>query len=384
MLAAATATVSGCGRTGPGARSDAPRLDLVIERRIGGEDMALSHVFRLAVGPKGFIAEVDGPPTRVLLIGPDGTSVASGSRGDGPSEYRSVTGLGFAGDTLWVADARSSRALFFELSGAFLGSGRVSAPAAAEGGSTAGPIGRLEDGSWLASRAGLCITCVLTGLTTARIYVRVADGVVRDTVFQQPLPRADFIDMPVGRWHIEGLGPLAQRPLLVRSGPGLWVVDRQSAKSAGPASFRLHRIDRTGDTVRSATIRYEPIAVTDAWKDAWCRDRTASAAGLPGVPSGKAEAACREAASFPAYFPPIADALAGTDGRLWLREGRPDARRAAWLVVDSLGHVEGRLAAPPGFRLLAADSGHVWGVLEDSMDVETIVRGRLRPGARDG
>ena len=80
----------------------------------------------------------------------------------------------------------------------------------------------------------------------------------------------------------------------------------------------------------------------------------------------------------------LVSAQSGVDGRLWLREWTLDTLSSQWLILDSAGSPEGRLHAPSGFRLLAADSASVFGVLKDELDVETVIRGSVRASAPGG
>lgn len=382
LLLATTAATAACGRARRPGGPPAPDWSLSVDWRFGDANVPLAHVFQVAVGPGGVIAEADGPPERVLLVRPDGSAVRIGSRGQGPGEYLDVSGLGFAGDTLWLTDARQSRALLFDSAGGLLRSASVPRAPGGSNGTPPGPIRRLPDGSWLESQPGLCITCVALDITAVRPYVRVAGGAARDTIFLQPLPRSDFFDVRVRSGGIEGIGPIASRPLLVadRGAPGFWIVDRGIPPDGDSAPVQLRRVDLAGDTVLSVSLPYRPIPVTTGWKDRWYAGQGTSLKGAFGATRAQVETAFRAAVTFPAFFPPITDARSGTDGRLWLRERRLDDSASDWLAVDSAGRAEGRLHAPPGFRLLAADSSHVWGVVKDSLDVETIVRARIRAG----
>ena len=62
-----------------------------------------------------------GGSTEVLVFDPDGAYRGEiGRQGDGPGEFRSLTGLGMHGDTLWTGDAMSGRVTRFLSDGSLL------------------------------------------------------------------------------------------------------------------------------------------------------------------------------------------------------------------------------------------------------------------------
>jgi hypothetical protein len=121
-------------------------------------------------------------------------------------------------------------------------------------------------------------------------------------------------------------------------------------------------------------VPYDPIPVSIQWKEDWIAEWCQKVVEWLGVPEGRAEAAFRESVSMPEFFPPVSDFRTGTDGRLWIREAKPDTMEVQWLVMDSLGHELGRLHAPDGFRLLLPAGSDVYGVQKNELDVETVVR----------
>lgn len=353
---------------------------LEIQDRFGGEALPLTRVYLAAFGPDGLVALADGPPTRVLLLKSGQPPILIGGQGAGPSEYGYVNELGFAGDTLWLTDARSAKAAFYDLEGRFVRSARVSLRSEGPRGRATGPVRPLRDAGWLVSEPTISITAVMSGWTDARAFLRVVGDSVRDTVFVEPLPQHDFMRVPIGEGALEGVHPVPQRPLFESGvdGAGFWVVDRRVASAPDSANFTIHRIGQHGDTLWSRDVGYKPVPLTKEWKAAWYSARASALSEAMKVSPGPLESAFRDAVLFPPFFPPVSHARAGRDGRLWLEASRADTLRVDWLVFDATGGREGLLQAPSGFRLLAADSSEVLGVLTDELDVETLVRAAIR------
>ena len=325
-----TSTVVAVCACGTPDESESPpqgRWELEIRQTFGGPKLALAHVYLLAVGPDEAIAEADGPPARMLLLSPNGSVVSVGAQGAGPSEYSYVTELGFAGDTLWATDARSSKGMLFTLSGKFLGSTRLSIPPTNRYGLMKVPIRRLADGSWLMSEPALCISCVMSDRADSRTFVRVDQDGEADTVFVQPLPKTDFIRaaIPSGGF-LERMHPIPQRPVLLPdpTKPGFWVIDRPASASGNRAAYQIHRVSLFGDTAWSVTEFYQPVALTADWSTSWYEAAASRMADVLRLTTARAVTALRDAVRFPDYFPPVRGATAGQDGRLWLREWQAD------------------------------------------------------------
>ncbi len=379
-MLACLAPLIACGEPEGATQYRLPEWTLDVEQQVGGEQLPLSFVTELAIGPAGSWAVLDYPPAQVRLVRQDGTVMPIGRQGGGSAEYRYVNQIGFEGDTLWIAAAHSGRVLFFDLEGAFLGSVGVHAKFGGAYPKQAGPVRPLSNGAWLVSESGISVDEVVDGLLKERTYAVYSKDSRLDTLFEVPLPPHDYMRVKLGNQHfIEGVSPVPWAPLFIPllDGSGAWVVDRSPPKSADPTDFTIRRIGLNGDTAWSTSIRYEPVALSEKWKTAWYESFAATvlASGRMSTPRGKVIEALHQAITFPKFFPPVREAQAGTDGRLWLRQWSPDRQRSQWLVIDSTGHSEGRLRAPDGFRLLAADSNEVFGVMKDSLNVPTVIRG---------
>lgn len=82
--------------------------------------------------------------------------------------------------------------------------------------------------------------------------------------------------------------------------------------------------------------------------------------------------------NIPKHYNPVADLFIGLDDRIWL--GMPaDGATREWLVLDSQGHLTGRMVTPRKVTLKAANQTHAWGFDVDEFDVQSVLRYRIAP-----
>jgi hypothetical protein len=135
-----------------------------------------------------------------------------------------------------------------------------------------------------------------------------------------------------------------------------------------------------GSAVRSFRAPIEPLSLDEAYS------RLAPRLSDPGLHP--------DVASFNrgTVVPTISDILPGPDGHLWVRPydpatdshslGRPRSG-GEWLVVDTDGRVEARVAVPNGFRLMEIAGDRVAGILRDEAGERAVTfsLARVRPRA---
>jgi hypothetical protein len=142
----------------------------------------------------------------------------------------------------------------------------------------------------------------------------------------------------------------------------------------------VHAVLADGSAVRSFTVPVEPLSLDEAYS------RLAPRLSDPDLHP--------DVASFDrgTVVPTISDILPGPDGRLWVRPydpatdshslGRPRSG-GEWLVVDTEGRVEARVAVPDGFRLMEIAGDRVAGILRDEAGERAVTfsLARVRPRA---
>jgi hypothetical protein len=369
------------------ASTQVPEYTLVPTVRIGSLDdprTALSVVTGLAVAPDGRVAVMQPAESSVWIFSPSGERLGEfGRDGAGPGEFRSVSMIGWRGDTLWVADGQLHRVTFF---------------APGEDAVVVGGAGRqierytrvplpAGDGHWLLFRQWM----LDPELRQHRQEIWSADG-----EWQPVTKLAELRDGPdmlpstmrglAGGW---GEQPFAEHPLHVIAPDvsSVTTVRRDLGRASSSAGrYTVTRVGMDGDTVfhRTHPVPLEPLTrqTRDAVVESFLSSDNVQR-------SGSSPAALRRdvlaGVRFPDYHPPMSRAVVGVDGTTWMRG--PDRRDGTvrWTVLDGAGAptraviTDRELGMFGGGRLpiMAPHEDGVWVVVHDEMDVPYIVRYEL-------
>ena len=378
--------------------------------RIGSvesEDL-VTGVLDLAIGPDSalYVAQALVPAVAVFSL--DGQVLRHiGRAGQGPGDFElSATGVGWLGDTLWVAD-RYRIQLFtndelvpdevirFNLSvpeeGAFLTPGRV-----------------LADGTLLGKRTwrGGFGPGMSRGADTGLALRRLSrSGEVLDTIANIHWPdNAVEYENDRGRRmsHIhplKDLSPLGLKEYLTALGPdGSRIVQIANVQEDDtPPTFDILVISVHGDTLLHRTVEYEPREVTSAMERRLADGLAGWIAGdysptsrwlvLSEATLERRRRAVRGAFRAPEYLPPVRQVVAGRDGSIWLlRELRED-RVDVWEIRDAAGRLEGTVEIghgrgsfkpwSPRLAIVLASRDEMWGTTYDDYDVPYIHRYRV-------
>jgi hypothetical protein len=360
------------------AAAQAPaRWDLAVDVRVGGAPEApFTRVADLAVGAGGRMYVLEPDARRVRTFAADGRPAPSVGR-----TLRGTARLGWRGDSLWVAEPEARRISLFDARGrpaGTVGPARAGAPA---------PWALLADGSVLgavsakhagAARAPLprlrrdgTMLGVVDSLSVARRTLR-----VRDPAAAPDAPALER-DQPFGD---------ASLLAVAHDGKAAVVVDRSADAAPGSrGTFTVRRYDARGRLVWRSRVPYTARPLEDAVVAAATEPiaREAAARHDLGAPSAAAAAAwVRAAMHRPRTLPPVTAVVAARDGRTWLRREDAGSAAVAWQVLDARGHVAGSLVAPASFRLMEADAGHAWGVMQDARGTSFVLRFRVVPAPR--
>lgn len=372
---------------------------------IDGEKALLMPVGEVVIGPGGTIAIVQPLVRSVRLFDSGGAAVITlGRNGDGPGEFRSISRIGWSGDTLWVIDSQLKRVTFFSRDGDVFrteGAPMQAQPLAGKVDRfpefrSASAVARLPDGSFIvyAHLTAGGPTSPLWG-RTAMTYLRTAaDGSILHLVASVP----DITNHEqYAYYHTFADGsrkgrpfPFAAPPEYEVSADGMYSVVRAvGGRDPATAFVRLTMIRSDGDTTYSKAYLVPAIALPRNVADSAIAATVSSMRDARGMrPSSWTDGALRSAAAawqeraedhVPPFFPPVpqnSPTVIGRDGSVWIplretAEGRP------YLVLDAEGNAIGQPVFPASVRIAAADATVAWGVELDENDVPSLVRYRL-------
>lgn len=381
------------------------RLEEVV--RIGsleGTDLVAS-VRGLAMGPDGALYLAQAMVPEVAVFSRDGRLLRRiGRAGRGPGDFQfGVFGVGWIGDTLWVADLYRMQV--------FTTDERVpdeviqfylSVP---EEGSNLTPGHMLADGTLIGNR-GITDTEAWSsrgddpGLALRRLS---RSGEVLDTIaiMEWPDNAVENERDPGGSPRVHPLRELSaliglKEYLTALTPDGSAVVQIGTVREdATPPAFDLLVISIRGDTLLHRAVEYEPRQVTramerrlaDEYAGWMVGDYTSRPIELTERTLERRRRALRRVFWVPEYHPPVRQVVAGTDGTMWLlREMRED-RVDLWEIYDSDGRLEGRVeigqgrsSAKPSHPRLAiglASRDEVWGGTYDENGVAYLHRYRV-------
>jgi hypothetical protein len=319
---------------------EATELVLSPVATVSGAEFLLDPVAFSSVGPAGQIAIAQPQSSRVRVFsGVDGTEIgAVGGRGGGPGEFRSLTSLGWAGDTLWVADEWSQRVSVF------------------------GPdLGFVRSVAWtdlLMSAADQQIASILgfsdnraLARTRGNRYVRLSvgsDAVDLGIMYSDPLVSnlgGSFVQVRKP-WHFVD-------ELLSDDRGELVAHLRSMGTTEGSVLVELDRLGASS-LVQSFSLPSERI--TRAARDSALARQVDRLPANLSEPERRALRAALEA-SIPDVAPVVRRALMANDGAVWINVDSTEG--PLWIRVARDGTLA-RLAEPAGLRLVGAYGDLLW------------------------
>ena len=379
------------------------QLDEVL--RIGSLEgtSLVSSVMDLAIGPGGalYVAQAMEPAVTVFSL--DGQvlrRIGRAGRGPGDIEF-AATGVGWIGDTLWVADL--NRIQLFTADERVPDQVIQFSLSVPEEGSRLVPGRMLADGSLIGRRRTTGGKAWSSrgenpGLALRRLS---RSGEILDTIATILWPdnavehERDAQLFP-GQHPLRDLPPIGLREYLTALKPDGSAVVKigRVHEDAAPPTFDLLVISIHGDTLLHRSVEYEPREVTSSmerrladeyagWRTG---DYTPSAwrTELTETTLERRRRAARRVFWVPAHHPPVRQVVAGTDGTIWLlREMRED-RVDIWEIYDSDGTLEGTVEIghgrsslvpwDPRLAVALANRDEVWGATYDDHGVPYIHR----------
>jgi hypothetical protein len=335
----------------------------------GGVDGDLAWVVSGVFLSDGRIAVVNGAASEVRVYDRAGAGhVAIGGPGEGPGEFRALWRVHrWGADSLLAWDVELRRAFVFSVDGGHGYSMQVSG------------VGEFSPALHGSPRPG-----VLLVSAEDRYKGRDMNRVRRDTLELLRVNIADGSTMRAGIFAGQEQYEMSVPPVvLLEPAPfGATTYIGAVANRAIVADGRAGEIvalDSTGQRKVVLRLGVEGAAVMSADRTAFQRaniDETWRPTYLA------AKRAFVTEAPIPERMPALGEVIVTPEGEYWIAAYAPEhARESArtWWFIDSIGHVRGRLITPPRFRVLDATASRMLGVVQDELDVETVVVREIMP-----
>jgi hypothetical protein len=352
-------------------------LRLVETLRIDGNAQDLVPINRVIIGTDGTIVLAQRIDNSVVFFGPAGERLGVvGRAGDGPGEFRVISGLGWIADTLWVLDGQLRR--FTLISPAQSVIRTIPSPRFAHPPPSAS--GSLPDFNVIfpqALYADGAVAAILGAPTGARaeqfnqLQIETIGSVSLDGIFRRVIAQ-----YPRGESEgLTGVYPFAPvRALTGFSADGNRIaMVKPSVEGPDAGLFRVLVVTPAGEVVYDRQHPFEKVPITRAAAEA----RIDLLAGRLAERRGAAAAAeYRRKAYVPPLYPPFTGIHVARDGGIWIQE-RATAVGHAYLVFDHRGTPLGRVILPTTQQVRAVERETVWVTEQDANGVESVVRYRV-------
>lgn len=346
----------------------------------GGEPSYLFHRVNSAqLLEDGRILVADGGNMAIRIFDSDGRFIREmGTTGEGPGEFREITGLWTAPDgTIQVYDATTVRVSRLRADGTFIGSHPLVQPPSLESAETAvGTVGLPPD---------LFIGAFSDGAIAAawtRAGPRSSTSIAPD---QMVMGWFDSTGAYVGSpAEFEGLRRLQGSPVPFTPFPHALII-RDTLYYSDGLRGGIQVVDREGNPLRTISPPLPAVEPRSAW-DALTQQIHDDPEQFRAFLLPRVQTISRD---YP--IPQLSSILADDEGRLWIKafDPRTDERSlpviplsghgGTWWVVATDGTPLATVQMPQRVRPLAIRSGIMLGLHKDDLGVERIVLHQIRP-----
>ncbi|WP_420634354.1 6-bladed beta-propeller [Candidatus Palauibacter sp.] len=373
LLAMASATIHGeaGGQGVAGTAGDAPNWTVSPEaERVHGwmegePDSDFSDIVSVIHGPDGSIAVADRLLARITVLSADGTVLAAmGREGDGPGEFRSLSGIVVDGEgRLFTFDDMHQRLSEWTFDGTLVGDTRLSREGTDR---RIGAVGQFADGSWYASERDRMVATELGGVGRDTVgYHRLGeDGAVWEALVRVP-GRATTM------FTVGGMPPGIRGALF---SPRALGATRGNCLLAGASDEPVLRIfDPTGAALGELRLEIRVDRATEDHRQEWVSESIASFARLFGDEVGPQQRQMiegrGETMGMAERIPFAHDLIVDDLGYVWAQPYElPDGPGSSeWRVFAETGQAIGTVHLPVGLRALAISTDAVVGVRTDDL-----------------
>lgn len=326
---------------------------IVVGEAEGPVEYVFGQISAVAVDSQGQIFVADPQAKEIRLFSEAGVYQRRfGRDGEGPGEFRHISGLAVAPDGIGALDGQLGRVTVFDSSGTVLRSFRLARSymvLESHAVMAFDSAGRFFDRARLARRPDIDSIGVITYTAT---------GVVSDTVVLATVVQDQLTIERDGRPYMSVPRPYAPRPSLTFGPDGTTYFARGG-------EYRVDVYSADGDLVRVIQRPVQRLPVSDAERDSAIAfiERTFEEGGgeVPG------------SVDLPELKPAIVGLEVDSEGNLWVLNAQPSGDTVfQWSVHDPEGRYLGDVATPA----MAVDQigrDFLAGTIRDSLDVSRAV-----------
>lgn len=344
-----TAVVFGWWQISPlGAQVAWPPPRLVV----GELPIPLSRDARIhsAVGPNGDLALLDLRTGRFARVGVDGAVEA----GAASTTERRFSGIGFVGDTMWLAHAREAaitlvlrREQWHVERGTRPGNPRLHAAA---------PAALLRGGVAVVEPLPIAREMLRTGRADHPLLLLSATGNVVDTL--ATLRTIPGMTVLPGAFLMYDRFSDDTRWAAAPSGDFVVVVHGPAPATESHATFSVRSIGAGGEVRWEREVAYTPIRIPDVIR----RATLDTAISMAGASTAERIAVIEEALDVPSFYPPVSAVLVSAAGPTWVKRSWRTDEPQQWSVFDRSGSPIGDISVPAGVEILGVADGFLWAV----------------------
>ena len=350
-----------------------PMWTLVEELRVGSVDGdgpdGFGYLKGLVVLDGGGFAVLDSEVQELRVFGPDGAYVAThGRKGQGPGEFVDANGLMLGPNgRIWVPDARNGRMSIFDPKDGFIESFRF----------VDGNFGWVWNGAMVDG---------------SRIYRPSSDGNREQIrIYDLTMTRIDSLPLSADRPEDEEYDPAREPSAFYQETDGGYMmygipffpaevryIDTRGAlwsTGAGDPEYRIARWDPGGDTTLLVETRRPAVPVPAVERDSVID-------GMREMLSNMGVGRQWDWSRIPNVKPAVEAIFQSAEGNLWVRT--PSGGEGALFdVYSGDGAYLGTAGLEPGLDLFdrvapVVRGDTVWLIATDELDVQYVVRGRIR------
>lgn len=295
-----------------------------------------------------------------------------GRRGEGPGEFVALGRAGFRGDTLWVEDPSLRRVQLFDRQFRLV---RIaSIPSTTRLAGEGGPRGWSLRGvrAWLGTDRFVVLgerpsSNSGSGIEAALLLVEGKSGAIASTLLQLPNQECDEHGSFSGRpFHFRR--PFCSPPIFAVTPNGDGVVTIVPANDdQDRTTARVEEWDGRGRKMWSHLLRVPAVEVTEA-----VRKQAYAVFEQPGIPPYIRDAV--KASEVPRRYPAITGLLIGRDRTIGLIWEEASVGNRGWVQLSRNGGVDHNLRALPGVKILTIRQASGWGIREDELDGNVLLR----------